>query len=103
MVTPRALSWLASLLSSLGLSGAVVSADEPDVILHEGKAVTADRDLSVRRALSVNCDRLFLVRTVEDVPEIRRRRTTLVDSLTTHLDSTRDLNLKVRPCEWKEL
>ena len=67
MTTPRAYSWLAGLLLSLGLSGAAAGADEADLILHHGKVVTVDRDFSVRQALAVRGGRLLRVGTDEEV------------------------------------
>jgi predicted amidohydrolase YtcJ len=79
MATPRASSWLAGLLLSLGLCGAAAGADEADLILHHGKVVTVDRDFSVRQALAVKGDRLLRVGTDEEVLKTRGPRTALVD------------------------
>jgi predicted amidohydrolase YtcJ len=79
MAMPRASSWLAGLLLSVGLCGATAGADEADLILHHGKVVTVDRDFSVRQALAVKGDRLLRVGSDEEVLTTRGPRTTLVD------------------------
>src|SRR5205085_9184550 len=79
MTTPRASSWLAGLLLSLGLGGAAAGADEADLILHHGKVVTVDRDFSVRQALAVKGDRLLRVGTDEEVLATRGPRTEVID------------------------
>src|SRR4029077_13561358 len=79
MAMPRASSWLAGLLLSLGLCGAAAGADEGDLILHHGKVVTVDRDFSVRQAMAVKGDRLLRVGTDEEVLKTRGPRTAMVD------------------------
>src|SRR3954451_1895284 len=79
MVTPRASSRLASLLLTLGLSGAATGADEADLILHHGKIVTVDREFSVRQALAVKGDRLLRIGTDVEVLKTRGPRTAMVD------------------------
>jgi hypothetical protein len=75
MTTPRASSWLATLLTSFGLCGANARAQEADLILHHGKIVTADRDFSVRQALAVTNDRVIVVGTNEEVLKTRGAHT----------------------------
>jgi predicted amidohydrolase YtcJ len=79
MTTPRASSWLAGLLLSLGLGPAAGGADEADLILHHGKVVTVDRDFSIRQALAVRGDRLLRVGTDQEVLDTRGPRTALID------------------------
>lgn len=69
-------AWLAGLLLSL------VPAPRPedaDLILHNGKVVTADRDFSVRQALAVKGDRILRVGSNEDVLKTRGPATTVID------------------------
>ena len=70
MITSKILRWLpvASLLLALGPARA---AEEADLILHNGKVVTVDRDFSIRQALAVGGDRLLRVGTDEEVLETR--------------------------------
>src|SRR5262249_2698421 len=79
MATPRAPSWLANLLLSLGPCGAAAAADEADLILHPGKGVTGDPACSSRQARAVKADRLRRVGTDEEVLKTRGPRTALVD------------------------
>jgi predicted amidohydrolase YtcJ len=79
MTSPRASTWLAGLLLSLGLCRAAPGADEADLILCNGKVVTVDREFSVRQALAVKGDRLFRIGTDEEVLKTRGPRTAMVD------------------------
>jgi predicted amidohydrolase YtcJ len=65
--------------STVGLPGPARGADEADLILHNGKVVTVDRDFSVREALAVKGDRLLRVGSDEEVLRTKGPGTTTVD------------------------
>jgi len=79
MTPSRPDCWLAVVLLSLGLPGAVKGADEADLILLHGKVVTVDRAFSVRQAIAVKGDRLLRVGTDEEVVRTRGPGTTTID------------------------
>ncbi len=79
MTTPLPSRMWATALVSLGLCGAAVGADQADLILHNGKVVTVDRDFSVRQALAVKGDRLLRVGTNDEVLKTRGPGTAVVD------------------------
>ncbi len=78
MIASKILRWLpvASLL--LGLVPAR-AAEEADLILHNGKVVTVDRDFAIRQALAVRGDRLMRVGTDEEVLSTKGPKTKVID------------------------
>lgn len=68
---------LAALLMPASLAAA--AGDEADLILHNGKVVTADRDFSVRRALAVKDGLLLRVGTDEEALRTRGPSTVVID------------------------
>ena len=56
MLISRASAWFAGLLAFVGICDAASAADEADLILHNGKVVTVDRDFSIGQALAVKGD-----------------------------------------------
>ena len=79
MRTPL-LRWLAfALLLAAQTPPPVLGADEADLILHNGKVVTVDRDFSIRQALAVKGGRILRVGTDEEVLKTRGADTAVVD------------------------
>jgi len=79
MIPSRASSW--SFLISLAivpLSGPA-GAEDADLILHNGKVVTVDRDFSIAEALAIRGDRLIRVGTDDEVMATRGPETTVID------------------------
>lgn len=69
-----------ALLACLLLSfGPAPRPDDADLILHNGKVVTADRDFSVHPALAVKGDRIIRVGSDADVLKTRGPSTTVID------------------------
>jgi predicted amidohydrolase YtcJ len=80
MTTPRPIIRLAAIFLAMGSCSATSSiAQEADLILHDGKVVTVDREFSIRQALAVKGDRLVKVGTDREVMELRGPATVVVD------------------------
>ena len=76
--TPRLLVFLAFLVIFVP-SVASAHAQDADLILHNGKVVTVDRDFSIRQALAVKGGRLIRVGTDDEVLKARGPNTKVVD------------------------
>jgi hypothetical protein len=63
----------------LACVGVLAAAHEPDLILHNGKIVTVDRDFSIRQAIAVRGDRISQVASDDQVLKTRAARTALID------------------------
>lgn len=63
------------------IAGSVIpaAAAEPDLILHNGKIVTVDREFSVRQAMAVEGNRIVRVGTNEELLKLRGARTEVFD------------------------
>jgi predicted amidohydrolase YtcJ len=80
ITTSRVRIAVACLVVGVGPYGrTATAATEPDLILHHGKIVTADRAFSIHEALAVKGDRLTQVGSDEDVLRSRGPNSTLVD------------------------
>lgn len=75
----RVSPWLAGVVASLGICNAAMAADEADLILHNGKVVTVDRDFSIGQALAVKGDRVLSVGNDADVLKTKGPTTKLID------------------------
>ena len=80
MIPVRIREWLLrSLLAAAAIAPAAASAQEADLILHNGKIVTVDRAFTISQALAVKGDRLIRVGTSQEVMATRGPRTTVID------------------------
>ena len=81
MTSVRAVARTALVLLTLGQAWGPAhgQAQVADLILHNGKIVTVDREFSIRQALAVKGDRLILVGTDEEVMKSRGRDHEVVD------------------------
>jgi predicted amidohydrolase YtcJ len=79
MLTPRAANWFCLTLLGLGLTSSSASAQDADLILHNGKVVTVDRGFTIRQALAVKDGRLISVGADADVLKERGPNTKVVD------------------------
>ncbi|MEO6810845.1 MAG: amidohydrolase [Isosphaeraceae bacterium] len=70
---------VAGVLAFVGTCGAAPGADKADLILHNGKVVTVDRDFSIGQALAVKGDHLLSVGSDADVLKTKGPKTTLID------------------------
>jgi predicted amidohydrolase YtcJ/outer membrane protein assembly factor BamB len=73
MTTP---AWLLGPILSAVLAG---SNAEPDIILHNGKIVTVDREFSIRQAMAIEGGRIVRVGSNEAVLKLRGPRTEVTD------------------------
>ena len=79
MTSSRPCWWFVAVILSAGPSGFSRAAEEADLVLHQGKIVTVDRDFSVRQALAIKGDRVLVTGTNEEVLKTRGPRTKVVD------------------------
>src|SRR6185312_8703929 len=79
MTNSRAASWIAGLLLLFGGCAVAAGDEAADLILHNGKVVTVDRDFSVRQALAAGGGRLLRVGADDDVLKLRGPDTVVVD------------------------
>ncbi len=80
MIRKRIRDWLLRwLLAAAAIGPAAASAQEADLILHNGKIVTVDRAFTISQALAVKGDRLIRVGTSREVMATRGQRTTMID------------------------
>lgn len=72
-----------TLISVLALSIALpclaAAAEQPDLVLHNGKVVTVDRDFTIREALAVADGKIVAVGSNDEVLKHRGTKTTVVD------------------------
>ena len=80
MIQMRIREWLLrSLIAAATIGPAAASAQEADLILHNGKIVTVDRAFTISQALAVKGDRLIRVGTSQEVMATRGQGTTMID------------------------
>src|SRR5262245_26572734 len=72
-------SWLLGCVALVLPPALPARGQEADLILHNGKVVTVDRNNSVHQALAVRGDRILRVGTNEAVLKAKGERTRLVD------------------------
>jgi predicted amidohydrolase YtcJ len=80
---PRLAQWAALLARLVGLAASAAAmigaAQEPDLILHHGKIVTADSNFTLAEAIAIQGERIVRVGTNEQVLALRGAGTRLVD------------------------
>jgi hypothetical protein len=76
MRTLRISCWFTGLVA--GIVTPLTAAD-PDLILHNGKVLTVDREFSIRQAIAIEGDRIVRVGTNDEVLKLRGARTEMLD------------------------
>jgi predicted amidohydrolase YtcJ len=70
---------IAAILACLMVSGFSHAADEPDLILHNGKIVTVDKQFSIRQAMAVRGGKILSVGDNKEMLKTKGSRTQLLD------------------------
>lgn len=73
------MSRLLSFVLCFSLLSTCFAADEPDLILHNGKIVTVDRDFSISQAIAIRGERIVAVGKNGDVLKTKGEQTRVVD------------------------
>src|SRR5690349_2133308 len=76
----RAHKWMAGIFACLLASlPSTAHAADPDLILHNGKIVTADKKFSIHQALAISGEKILRVGSNEEVLKTRGAKTQLID------------------------
>jgi len=73
------MSRLLSFVLCFSLLSTCFAADEPDLILHNGKIVTVDKDFSIAQAIAIRGERIVAVGKNDDVLKTKGEQTRVVD------------------------